>query len=76
MPANVIKRVESLAAKDGFHPHVEPIFRTYALLAGVDEYEVSYSDETEEEEVDDDDDDDGRKLDSRSVPRENGRGQE
>jgi hypothetical protein len=31
----VIKRVEQLAARQGFKPHAEPIFRTYSLLAGV-----------------------------------------
>ena len=33
----VIKRVEQLAAKDGFKPHNEPIFKMYTLLAGVDD---------------------------------------
>jgi len=33
----VVLRVEQLAKKDGFRPHVEPIFRTYALLTGVED---------------------------------------
>jgi len=33
----VIVQVEQLAKKDGFRPHAEPIFRTYALLAGVED---------------------------------------
>ncbi len=36
-PPEVIKRVEQLAANEGFKPHAEPIFKTYALLAGVDD---------------------------------------
>ena len=56
-PPAVIKRVEQLAAHEGFKPHAEPIFRKYTLLAGVDEDNNSTTttisdyedDETEEE---------------------------
>ena len=34
---DIIARVEHLAKRDGFKPHAEPIFRTYALIAGVGE---------------------------------------
>jgi hypothetical protein len=37
IPEHVIERVEALAKNDGFQPHVEPIFRTYALIAGVED---------------------------------------
>jgi hypothetical protein len=37
MPPSVIRRVEAIAKRDGFKPHAEPAFRTYALLAGVDD---------------------------------------
>jgi len=33
----VVLRVEQLTKKDGFRPHAEPIFRTCALLAGVED---------------------------------------
>jgi hypothetical protein len=36
---SVIKRVEQLARLQGFQPHATPIFRTYSLLAGVDDAE-------------------------------------
>jgi hypothetical protein len=55
MSAHVIARVESLAAKDGFQPrpHVEPIFRTNALLEVIDESDVSDSgDESVQEKED------------------------
>ena len=59
-----IARVEQLAKRDGFKPHAEPIFKTYALFAGVDnviphqnDYEENDSDEdsvyTQEEDDDD-----------------------
>ena len=34
---DVIKRVEQLAQNQGFQPHAEPTFRTYSLIAGVDD---------------------------------------
>ena len=47
----VIKRVEELAKRDGFRPHAEPIIRTYALLAGVDnQNDNTKEDNTEQEE--------------------------
>ena len=46
--------MEQLAAKDGYQPHAEPIFRKYALLAGVDATENNdNSDEDSEYEYDD-----------------------
>jgi hypothetical protein len=36
MPPHVVARVEQLAKRGGFLPHIKPIYRTYALLAGVD----------------------------------------
>jgi hypothetical protein len=45
IPKHVIARVEALAKNDGFLPHVEPIFRTYALIAGVDDPPDSESDD-------------------------------
>jgi hypothetical protein len=69
MPPHVINRVEQLAKKDGFLPHNEPIFRTYALLGGVDDTQSddeSHNNEAdqnggllevEEEEVDEEVDD-------------------
>jgi hypothetical protein len=63
MPNHVISRVELLAAKEGFTPLVEPIFRTYALSAGVDDEDEEPDEETEGDEddalgagVDEDDD--------------------
>jgi hypothetical protein len=56
MPANVLHRVEALAARDGFRLHVEPIFRTYALSAGVDSEEPDEEPEGDAE-VDEDDED-------------------
>ena len=58
----VIERVEQLAKRDGFKPHAEPIFRTYALFAGVDnpitnENETINEEDTDEEyELEDEDD--------------------
>jgi len=55
MPTHVIKRVEQLAARDGFKPHAEPTFRSYALLAGVDEQDPEEDDDYDP--TDDSDDD-------------------
>ena len=59
--SDVIKKVEQLAKRDGFKPHHEPIFRTYALLAGVDDDTDSISDDdtystTSSDSLDDEDD--------------------
>ena len=58
-PPEVIKRVEQLAANEGFKPHAEPIFKMYTLLAGVDDYNSTATDEPEEDddyEYEEDDD--------------------
>ena len=36
MPIEAIKRVEQLAAKEGFKQIYEPVFQKYAMLARVD----------------------------------------
>jgi hypothetical protein len=55
IPKHVITRVEQLAKRDGFIPHVEPIFRTYALLAGVEPQDI-VSDDSDSDDAPDDDD--------------------
>ena len=62
-PPEVIKRVEQLADRDGFKPHAEPIFRTYALIPGVNDEDASDvgsvgSTDSETEDTDDESDDD------------------
>jgi hypothetical protein len=57
MPPHAIPRVERLAANQGFAPHAEPIFRTYALFAGVDDPQNSDSDEEDYQDDSDGEDD-------------------
>jgi hypothetical protein len=55
MPPSVRRRVEAIAKRDGFTPHNEHAFHTYAFLAGVDNPPNSddSEDNSEESEVED-----------------------
>ena len=55
MPEVVIKRVESIAAREGYKPHTDPIFKDYALLAGVDDGGDAHYDENLDPDYDPDD---------------------